>query len=158
MADRSCGLPPGAWMKSPDEGAPAVLEHRPLMWMLGVVSLALVWILLPFFSTLLWSTIIALLFAPLHRRLLLRLRHRRTLSALLTILIAAVIVVVPLTLLSVMLVDEAVGLLAGIPSIESRALPYLRGVFDALPSWAIGLLKRLGLADFETLQLSLIHI
>jgi predicted PurR-regulated permease PerM len=139
-------------MKSPDEGAPAVLEHRPLLWMLGVVSLALVWILLPFFSTLLWSAIIALLFAPLHRRLLLRLRHRRTLSALLTILIAAVIVVVPLTLLSVMLVDEAVGLLARLQSIESRALPYLRGVFDALPSWAIGLLKRLGLVDFETLQ------
>lgn len=139
-------------MKSPDEGVPAVLEHRPLLWLLGGVSLALVWILLPFFSTLLWSAIIALLFAPLHRRLLLRLRHRRTVAALLTILIAAVIVVVPLALLSVMLVDEALGLLARLQSIESRALPLLRGVFDALPSWALGLLKRLGLADFEAVQ------
>lgn len=139
-------------MKSPDEGVPAVLEHRPLLWLLGAVSLALLWILLPFFSTLLWSTIIALLFAPLHRRLLLRLRYRRTLSALLTILIAVVIVVVPLALLSVMLVDEAVVLLARFQSAESRALPYLRGVFDALPGWATALLKRLGLADFETLQ------
>jgi len=139
-------------MKSPDEGAAPALEHRPLLWLLGAVSLALVWILLPFFSTLLWSTIIALLFAPLHRRLQLRLRHRRTLAALFTILIAAVIVVVPLALLSVMLVDEAVGLLARLQSDESRALPYLRGVFDALPDWAVALLKRLGLVDFETLQ------
>ena len=123
-----------------------------MLWLLGAVSLALVWILLPFFSTLLWSTIIALLFAPLHRRLLLRLRHQRTLSALLTILIAAVMVVVPLALLSVMLVDEAAGLLARLQSVESRSLPYLRGVFDALPGWATALLKRLGLADFETLQ------
>jgi predicted PurR-regulated permease PerM len=139
-------------MNSPDEGASAVAEHRPLLWLLGLVSLALVWILLPFFSTLLWSTIIALLFAALHRRLLLRLRRRRTLAALLTILIAAVIVVVPLALLSVMLVDEAVRLLARLQSFESRAMPWLRGVFEALPEWAVALLRRLGLADIEALQ------
>ena len=123
-----------------------------MLWLLVGVSLALIWILLPFFSTLLWSTIIALLFAPLHRRLQLRLRHGRTLAALLTILIAAVIVVVPLALLSFMLVDEAVALLARLQSVEARALPYLRGVFDTLPGWAVALLKRLGLADFETVQ------
>jgi predicted PurR-regulated permease PerM len=139
-------------MKSSDEGASAIAEHRPLLWLLGLVSLALVWILLPFFSTLLWSTIIALLFAALHRRLLLRLRRQRTLAALLTILIAAVIVVVPLALLSVMLVDEAVGLLALLQSFESRATPWLRGVFEALPGWAVALLRRLGLADIEALQ------
>ena len=123
-----------------------------MLWLLVGVSLALIWVLLPFFSTLLWSTIIALLFAPLHRRLQLRLWHGRTLAALLTILIAAVIVVVPLALLSVMLVDEAVALLARLQSAEARAWPYLQGVFDTLPGWAVALLKRLGLADFETVQ------
>ena len=44
------------------------------------VTLALGWILLPLYGTLSWSAIIALLFAPLHRRLLLRLKHRRTLA------------------------------------------------------------------------------
>lgn len=123
-----------------------------MLWLLVGVSLALIWVLLPFFSTLLWSTIIALLFAPLHRRLQLRLWHGRTLAALLTILIAAVIVVAPLALLSVMLVDEAVALLARLQSAEARAWPYLQGVFDTLPGWAVALLKRLGLADFETVQ------
>lgn len=123
-----------------------------MLWLLGGVSLALAWILLPLFSTLLWSSVIALLFAPLHRSLQLWLRHRRTLAALLTILIAALIVVVPLAFLSVMLVDEAVGLMAHLQSGQVRALPYLRGVFEALPGWMLALLERLGLVDFETLQ------
>jgi len=90
-------------MKSPAPNAFSVLEHKPLLVLLLAVSLALAWILQPFFSPLLWSAIVALLFAPLHRRLLLHLRHRRTLAALLTILIAAVVVVVPVALLSAML-------------------------------------------------------
>ena len=139
-------------MNSPDEDAPPYLEHRALLLLLVAVSFALGWILLPFYGTLLWSAIIALLFAPLHRRLLLRLTHRRTLAALLTVLTAVVIVVVPFALLSVTLAHEAAGLYARIQSGESNPVPYLRGVFDALPGWAAAFLERLGLVDFDTLQ------
>lgn len=139
-------------MNTPDESAPLYLEHRALLLLLVVVSIALGWILLPFYGTLLWSAIIALLFAPLHRRLLLRLRHRRTLAALLTILTAVVMVVVPFVLLSATLAREAAGLYARIQSGESSPVPYLRGVFDALPGWAAALLEHFGLADFDTLQ------
>ena len=90
-------------MKTPAPSTPSVIEHKPLLVLLVAASLALAWILQPFFSPLLWSAIVALLFAPLHRRLLLYLRHWRTLAALLTILIAAVVVVVPVALLSAML-------------------------------------------------------
>ena len=139
-------------MKSLDQSAPDVLEHRVLLLLVLAVSLALGWVLLPFYGTLLWSAIIALLFAPLHRRLLLRLRHRRTLAALLTVLTSVVIVVVPLSLLSATLAHEAAGLYARIQSGESTPVQALRGVFDALPGWAAKLLERFGLADFETLQ------
>ena len=139
-------------MKSLDHSAPDVLEHRVLLLLVLAVSLALGWVLLPFYGTLLWSAIIALLFAPLHRRLLLRLRHRRTLAALLTVLTSVVIVVVPLSLLSATLAHEAAGLYARIQSGESTPVQALRGVFDALPGWVAKLLERFGLADFETLQ------
>lgn len=139
-------------MNSPDESAPATLEHRALLLLVGAVSLALGWVLLPLYGTLLWSAVIALLFAPLHRRLLLRLRHRRTLAALLTILTAVVIVVVPFVLLSATLAHEAVGLLARVRSGASSPVPYLRSVFDALPGWAVALLDHFGLVDFEALQ------
>jgi predicted PurR-regulated permease PerM len=139
-------------MKSPAQSAPSVLEHKPLLVLLVAVSLALAWILQPFFSPLLWSAIIALLFAPLHRRLQLHLRHRRTLAALLTILIAAAVVVVPVALLSAMLAYEAAGFLTRMQSGESGVLPNLRWVFDALPSWVTALLKPFGLADFDAVQ------
>ena len=139
-------------MKSSDPSSLADLEHRNLLLLVLAVSLALAWILLPFYGTLLWSAIIALLFAPLHRHLLLRLRRRRTLAALLTVLAAVVIVVVPFLLLSATLVHEAAGLYARIQSGESTPVQDLRGVFDAQPRWAVTLLEHFGLADFDTLQ------
>lgn len=135
-----------------DERALPYLEHRVLLLLLVAVSLALAWILLPFYGTLLWSAIIALLFAPLHRRLLLRLRHRRTLVALLTILIAVVMVVVPFALLSVTLANEAAGFFARLQSGEFSPVSHLRVVFDALPGWATTLLGHFGLVDFASLQ------
>jgi predicted PurR-regulated permease PerM len=139
-------------MNSPDESALAYLEHRALLLLVVAVSFALGWVLLPFYGTLLWSAIIALLFAPLHRRLMPRLRHQRTLAALLTVLTAVVIVVVPFALLSLTLAREAVGLLAQMEPGESGPVPYLRGVFEALPRWAATLLDQFGLVDFDTLQ------
>ncbi len=123
-----------------------------MSWLLAGVSVALVWIVLPLFSALLWSTIIALLFAPLHRRLRQRLRDHPDLAALLTILIAVVLVVVPLALLSVRLVDEAMGLLGRFQSGELRAWPGLREVLDAMPGWVVVLMDRFGMEDLDALQ------
>lgn len=139
-------------MTRPEENAAHYMEHRAPLVMLVAATLALGWILLPFYGTLLWSAIIALLFAPLHRRLLLRLKHRRTLAALLTILTAVVMVVVPFALLSATLTREAAGLYARIQSGESSPVSYLRSAFDALPTWAASLIERFGLVDFDTLQ------
>lgn len=139
-------------MNRTDESALPYPEHRSLLLLVVAVSFALGWVLLPFYGTLLWSVIVALLFAPLHRRLLGRMRHRRTLAALLTTLTAVVIVVVPFVLLSATLANEAAGLYARIQSGDISPTPYLRGVFDALPRWAATLLEHFGLVDFDTLQ------
>jgi predicted PurR-regulated permease PerM len=84
--------------------------------------------------------------------LLLWLRRRRTLAALLTILTAVVIVVLPFALLSATLAHEAAGLVARLQSGETNPVPYLRGVFDALPGWVAAPLRHFGLVDVETVQ------
>ncbi len=61
---------------TPSRATPSALEHRTLMVLLVAVTLALGWILLPFYGPILWGSIIALLFAPLNRRLLPRLGYR----------------------------------------------------------------------------------
>ena len=65
-------------MIRPDENVSAYLENRALLVLLITVSLALGWILLPFYGTILWGCIIALVFAPVFRWLLPRLHDRRT--------------------------------------------------------------------------------
>ena len=139
-------------MKCPDQGAVPDLEHRALLLLVVAVSFALGWVLLPFYGTLLWSAVIALLFDPLHRGLLLRLRHRRTLAALMTVFTALLIMVVPMAFLGVTLAREAAGFVGLLESGESNLGPTLRAAFTGLPEWAAKLLVHFGLADFEKVQ------
>jgi predicted PurR-regulated permease PerM len=139
-------------MPAPADTEPTRLEKRTLLLLLVFVSAALVWILLPFYGTILWGSIIALLFAPLYRRLLPRLRQRRTPAALLTLLVVLVMVVLPLALIAAALAREATGIYEQLQSGELNATRYFRGVFDALPEGITSWLERFGVADFNTLQ------
>lgn len=139
-------------MNSSNENASAYLENRALLLLLVSVSLALGWILLPFYGTILWGSIIALLFAPLYHRLLPLLRRRRTLAALLTLLVVLVIVILPLALVTASLTHEAALVYQRLQSGELNPALYFHGVFDALPHWMTALLDRVGLIDFATLQ------
>ena len=128
------------------------VETRTLLLLLAAVSVALAWILLPFYGTILWGTILALLFAPLYRWLLPRCKQRRTLAALATLLVALVLVVLPLAIITAALAREAAGIYQRLQSGEVNPLLYFHGVFDALPGWIAALLDRFGLVDFATLQ------
>ncbi len=139
-------------MPAPPESEPTLPETRTLLLLLVLVSAALVWILLPFYGTILWGMIIALLFAPLYRRLLPQLRQRRTPAALLTLLVVLVMVVLPLALIAAALAREASGVYEQLQSGELNATRYFRGVFDALPDWVTAWLDRFGVVDFNTLQ------
>jgi predicted PurR-regulated permease PerM len=139
-------------MKSSDEQAPAYLENKALLPLLVAVTVALGWILLPFYGTILWSAIIALLFAPMYGRLLARLKGRRTLAALLTLLVVLVIVILPFVLISAALAREAALVFQRLQSGDLDPGLYFHGLFDALPDWMVGLLDRVGLVNFATLQ------
>lgn len=120
--------------------------------LLVAVSVAFVWILLPFYGTILWGAIIALLFAPLNRWLLPRMGQRRTLAALVTMLAAIVMVVLPAALVATSLAREASQLYARIESGELKPALMLRGLFEALPTWLTDLLGRFGLGNFDLIQ------
>jgi predicted PurR-regulated permease PerM len=139
-------------MNSADENAFSHLENSALLLLLVAVSLAFGWILLPFYGTIMWGAIIALLFAPLYRRLLPWLNRRRTPAALLTLLIVLVIVILPLALVTASLAREASLMYQRLQSGDWNPVSYFHGVFDALPAWTTALLDRFGLVDFDTLQ------
>lgn len=139
-------------MTPPEEKVSAYLENRALLLLLFAVSLAFGWILLPFYGPILWACIIALLFAPVYRRLLARLKGQRTSAALLTLLIVLVLVIVPLVLIGAALAREAIAVYERLQSGELTPALYFHRIFDAMPAWTKGLLNRFGLVDFDTLQ------
>jgi predicted PurR-regulated permease PerM len=139
-------------MQPPDNSSDSFLERRVLLMLLVVVSLALGWILLPFYGAILWGFIIALLFAPVYAWLLPRLRFKRTPAALLTMLIIFVLVVLPFALIVVSIAHEAALVYQRVQTGELNPSLYLQGVFNALPSWVTALLDRFGLANFGALQ------
>lgn len=139
-------------MNPSDERASRTQEDKTLLLLLVAVSIALAWILLPFYGTIMWGSIIALLFAPVHRWLLPRLGRRRTVSALVTLAMVVVIVIVPFAVLTASLASEATLVYERIESGEWKPTRYLLGLFNALPDSVMALLGRFGLADFGGLQ------
>lgn len=86
------------------------LEQRSFYLLLGLVTLLFLWLLKPFFSAVLWACIIALLFYPLHRRLLARWEGRPNLVALVSLTACVLIGVVPVLLVIGAFVQEGVNL------------------------------------------------
>lgn len=120
--------------------------------LLVAVTAAFIWILLPFYGTILWGAIIALLFAPVNRWLLPRMGQRRNLAALTTMLAALLIVVLPTVLVANALAREASQLYTRIDSGELKPALMLRRLFEALPDWITDLLARFGLGNFDLIQ------
>jgi predicted PurR-regulated permease PerM len=123
-----------------------------VLWLIVAISAAFAWILLPLYGAILWAVIAAILFAPLYRRLLAALGRRPTLAALATVAIIVVMVILPLTLITASLVQEATGVYDRVRSGELSLTRYFQQVFDALPAWAAGLLERFGLQNLGAVQ------
>jgi predicted PurR-regulated permease PerM len=128
------------------------LEDRAFLLLIVAVSLAFAWILWPFYGAVLWGTVLAIVFAPLYRRLSGCMRQRLTLAALATVTIIVVMVILPVTLIAALLLNEASSVYGRIQSGELNFGRYLQQVFDALPAWAANLLDRFGLTSLGAVK------
>ena len=120
--------------------------------LLAATALALAWILQPFYGAILWALVIALLFVPIHRRLLRRFPGWHNLAAGLVMLLVLVVVVLPFALITATLANEASLVYQHVKNGDWKPALYLQGLFDALPGWATAMLARAGVASFEHLQ------
>jgi len=123
--------------------------------LLAASALALGWILQPFYGSVMWALILAMLFVPVYRRLLARLGGHRNLAASLVMLIVLLGGVLPFALMTASLAREASIVYQRIDSGDWNPALYLRGLFGALPAWVSALLRRAGMADFDILQAQL---
>ena len=128
------------------------LEDKPFLLLIISISLAFAWILWPFYGAVLWGTVLAIVFAPLYRRLSRSMRQRRNLAALATVVIIVIIVILPSALITASLVQEASGLYGKFQSGELNLAGNFQQVVDALPTWVASLLDRFGLTNLAEVQ------
>lgn len=139
-------------MPHPEKNTTSAAHARALTVLLALASLALGLVLLPFYGAILWSAIIAVLFMQTNRWLLRRLHGHRNMAALLTLLTAMVIVVLPVAMVSGLLSHELAALYQQIQSGETKPLAFFQSAFSQMPQWAANALKIIGLDDFSTVQ------
>jgi predicted PurR-regulated permease PerM len=139
-------------MKLPPPQQSAGLETRSFVLLLVIVTLAFGVILLPFWGAVFWGVIIAILFAPLQRRLVRRMGQRRTWAALATLAIILLIVTPPLILIVATLVQESSAVYARIQSGELNFGRYFQEIVSALPPWFTQLLDRFGIGNFADIE------
>jgi predicted PurR-regulated permease PerM len=139
-------------MTNPDSSHAPALDDRSFLFVVVLVTVAFVWILRPFYGAVLWAVIFAIVFRPLYRRVLRDVAQRRTIAALATVVIILVMVILPVTLVGGLLVQEALSTYERVQSGELNVGRFFQQVFNALPAWATGLLDRVGLTSLGRVE------
>ena len=99
------------------------------------IGLYLCWLMLkPFIGVLEWAIVLVIIFHPVHQRLRSRIRYRG-LSALLSCLLVIVIVVLPLTLLTIGVAQELANVVPNLPSQISQRMNTQSPLFGKITDW-----------------------
>ncbi|QXI40229.1 AI-2E family transporter [Pseudomonas xantholysinigenes] len=130
----------------------SVLQNKALTALLALVTIAFIWILLPYYGAIFWAVILAILFAPLQRQLLLRLGWRRNLVTVATLAICLVIAILPVIVISALLVQEGAALYQRIESGQLDIAGYIEHGKDMLPAYAQQGLDRMGMGNLDGLR------
>jgi predicted PurR-regulated permease PerM len=127
-------------------------QRQTFLALLIFVSLAFIWILLPFYGAIFWGLVLAILFAPLQRWMLKLTRQRRNLAAIATLLLFLIAVLLPFLSIFASLLQEGTFFYEKIRSGQLDFSIYFEHVIAALPTWVSSILARLGLADASALK------
>jgi predicted PurR-regulated permease PerM len=128
------------------------LQRGVFLALLAVVTVAFLWVLMPFFGAVLWGVALAILFTPLYKWLLRKMPGKRNAAALSTLAICLFIVILPLAMVGVSLVQEIVQVTQSIRSGQINFAAYFQQILNAMPQWLMSIFDRFNLGDMEAWQ------
>lgn len=128
------------------------LQYKTLILLLVLVTIAFIWILLPFYGAVFWAVILGIIFAPVQRKLQIKFNWSRNLTSLCTLMICLVIAILPVIVISALLVQEGTMLYKNVETGQLDIAGYLAEFKDLLPHSVQALLDRLGMGDLEGLR------
>ena len=106
----------------------SALEHWSFLLILAGVSILFVWVAWPFVGPVMWATLAAIMFQPLYRWVLKKVRGKRNMAATLTLLIIFIAVLLPAMWIGSLVVEETVNL---INKLQDDPIDFV-GLFDSV--------------------------
>lgn len=120
--------------------------------LLAVVTIAFIWLLVPYYTAILWAVVPAIIFFPVHKQLERLLPGRSNIAALLTVFLCICLVIIPAIVILGSLIQEGTSLYQRISSNEIDLNGYLARIQDALPTFIDNWLNSLKLGGFAELR------
>ena len=128
------------------------LQFKTLLLLLVLVTIAFIWILLPFYGAVFWAVILGIIFAPMQRRFQQRFGWNRNFTSLATLMVCLVIAILPVIITSALLVQEGATLYKNVESGKLDVAGYIEQFKNFLPPYFQHLLDRFGMGNLEGLR------
>lgn len=129
-----------------------VIQRIGFYVLLVLVTVAFFWLLLPYYSAILWAVILAIVFYPMQAWLTAAFGGRNGLAALVSVIVCICLVIVPTLALLGSLIQEGNGVYARITSREFDLNGYLTQIEAALPAWLTSWMESMRFGDFTELR------
>lgn len=139
-------------MATPNPLRDPEFEFKSLLALVAIATLLFALILWPFFGAVCWAVFIAIVFWPMHQRLLKDSHGRKGLAAAVALAAILLIVILPLAMVTASIAQEASVFVAKLRSGEINIGIYFQRFIEALPAWAHSVLQRFGMTDLGLLQ------
>jgi predicted PurR-regulated permease PerM len=127
-------------------------EDRVFLGFVAAASLAMLWISWPFLGAILWAVITAIMFAPVHDRITMRMPRRRNLAAMISLLLVIAIIIVPFVAIGSLLVEEVIGTYNRLQSREIDFVAIFDQIRAAIPPSISSYLEKYDVGDLQALQ------
>lgn len=129
-----------------------ILQVRTFLILLIAVTFAFVWLLIPFAVAVFWAVVLAILFMPLQNRLINRMPDWPNLATCITMFLAIVIVLVPVSWVGQSVIGELVQLYSQVQSGNFTAGEAYERFVSAVPESMLPWLDRMGLGDVQSVK------
>lgn len=128
------------------------LFFRSFLLLLAIVTIAFIWLLIPFYGAIFWGIVLAIIFAPLQRKLLAKTKGKKTLSALISLVLIVLIVIIPLILITGALAQEVATLYKSMERGDLNIGRYMEQIVNVLPETVKSAVDRLVGGDINQLR------
>lgn len=110
------------------------MENHAFIGLLLFVSLAFLWVLLPFFAPIFWAYALTLILFPLQRRYLGKIGDRPNIKALITLVVGSVLMIIPIVFIAVSFTNQLTDLIQSVQSGEFDFQRYIDPINDHIPT------------------------